>query len=765
MLERSSTARGSVSSAGGSDPSLSRQSSAQQQQQQQQQHALSCTHCRQRKVKCNKSHPCLPCQRANLECVFPERARHPKKKKHGAKSTNDELLARLSRMEQLIGRMEKDGKTIPEESSQPAMAPQTSPDPPSMEEIRLIQRASHSPSDPRSHEGSASPTQNLNRFIAGSFWQTLSGEVEGFRQALDDGSDGEENSPHSNSSLVESHSASHGTLMFGSTFNTPQNLRQLHPSPAHMMKMHDLYAENVDTVMKVLHIPTSRSLVSNAIANLDEIPTDNYVEPLLFSIYYAAITSLTNDECLQSFQDSRDNLLSRYQAGLERAFANADFMSTTELGTLQALSIYILTLRSNDHSQLSWTLFATALRLAHGMGLHREAVSVGLSPFTLEMRRRCWWALVALDGRCCEDRASEPLINRGTFSTKRPLNINDEDMWPEMTSPPPERDGFTEMSKCSVSHEVSAVKWRMGFFPRFENGREIIVPLPFDEQMIALEEIETALKTHYLNKCDTTIPIAWVTSVVTRLIMCRIRLVIFHPIQIGETKAERPNVPRERLLETAVANMEYSHLLDVEPAAAKWRWYFRTYVQWHALATALAELCVQTEGPLVDRAWRIVETVFDDWSSRIADSPNGTLWRPMKKLRAKAQTKRYETKMRKQAILLQQQQQQQQQQPLPQFESLGFTAPDSSLLSPGIGDNTFNVIPQDLNLDQAMDFSQALPSTELAGAGTGIDEPGGTVNWAEWDAFMQDFETEDPNKVSNTSMGMNVESNRFDVWW
>ena len=61
---------------------------------------LSCKSCRSRKVKCNRIHPCAPCQRSKLECVFPKPARQP-----GSKSRNAEITKRLAQLEQLVGKL------------------------------------------------------------------------------------------------------------------------------------------------------------------------------------------------------------------------------------------------------------------------------------------------------------------------------------------------------------------------------------------------------------------------------------------------------------------------------------------------------------------------------------------------------------------------------------------------------------------------------------------------------------------------------------
>ena len=82
----------------------------------------------------------------------------------------------------------------------------------------------------------------------------------------------------------------------------------------------------------------------SAAANIDAIPSGNYVEALLFAMYYAAITSLSQEECLQKFHDGKSSLLARYRSGTESALSNANLLSTKEIGTLQALVVFLVSL-------------------------------------------------------------------------------------------------------------------------------------------------------------------------------------------------------------------------------------------------------------------------------------------------------------------------------------------------------------------------------------------------------------------------------------
>ena len=157
---------------------------------------------------------------------------------------------------------------------------------------------------------------------------------------MDDVSDEEDSTPKSGSDAQTPQSAT----VFGSTLSAPKDLRLLHPSPAQISHLCTLYIENVDPMFKVLHVPTLRNMVTDAISNVDVIPSGTYVECLLFAMYYAAVTTLTVEECLKYFQDGKESLLAKYRAGTERALSNADMLLECDMETLQALSIYLVSI-------------------------------------------------------------------------------------------------------------------------------------------------------------------------------------------------------------------------------------------------------------------------------------------------------------------------------------------------------------------------------------------------------------------------------------
>lgn len=402
-------------------------------------------------------------------------------------------------------------------------------------------------------------------------------------------------------------------------------------------------------------------------------------------------------------------------------------------------------------------MLAVAVRLGHSLGLHREGSQSGLSPFMEEQRRRLWWSIIVLDIRCAEDVATDPMILESSFNTRRPLNINDSDMDPESTLPIVERKGFTEMTKCRLSHFITFMCWRIGYSPPVKEGHEPYT-LSVETKLQIMKDVEKHIEENVLAHCDPSNPVAWVTSVVAQLILRRLRMAIYHPLQYGHQPTDRPKISREVLLRTAIESLEYAHLLDSEPVAAKWRWFFLTYVQWHALAACLAELCVKTHGPLVDRAWRIIDTIFDDWADRVADSPNGMLWRPIKKLKNKATAVRNAAQAARNTTSPMQLQM-----PLPYFGTPAVT----SLQAPPIEVTSIDLsMPPALNQPMVLDppsFAHSgLPSEGFAALNVG--DSTGSINWAEWDEFMHDYQT-DIQSAHETSKLPPPEMKLQQGWW
>lgn len=116
------------------------------------------------------------------------------------------------------------------------------------------------------------------------------------------------------------------------------------PSPDHILKLWEIYQTNVNPLMKIVHVPTLTQQIVKAITDLGRVPRN--VEALMFSIYAAAVLSMSDAECQAAFYESRQGLLSRYCLGAKRALIRAKLIGTSDLTVLQAFTIYLVRLSS-----------------------------------------------------------------------------------------------------------------------------------------------------------------------------------------------------------------------------------------------------------------------------------------------------------------------------------------------------------------------------------------------------------------------------------
>lgn len=91
---------------------------------------------------------------------------------------------------------------------------------------------------------------------------------------------------------TERTSADHHAFIFGYR-SCDVDLRTLHPLPSQIPFIWGVYKENVDPIVKLVHVPTMNKLIREVIHDLDHLTPPT--EALVFSIYYAAISSMDED--------------------------------------------------------------------------------------------------------------------------------------------------------------------------------------------------------------------------------------------------------------------------------------------------------------------------------------------------------------------------------------------------------------------------------------------------------------------------------------
>jgi hypothetical protein len=166
-------------------------------------------------------------------------------------------------------------------------------------------------------------------------------------------------------------------------------------------------------------------------------------------------------------------------------------------------------------------------------------------------------------------------------------------------------------------------------------------PLNLHDRLKVVLDCQKELSEKFFPHCDSNTPMGWATHTIGRLMIYKAWLLTHYPMKPQEWDPVKTTVKREDLLMISITILELSYKLESNEDLKQWRWLFETHVQWHALAVTLVGLCVQRSSPLKDKAWAIVDIVFNLWSQRVVDSSAGFVWLPLKKLHVKALTTRF----------------------------------------------------------------------------------------------------------------------------
>jgi hypothetical protein len=113
------------------------------------------------------------------------------------------------------------------------------------------------------------------------------------------------------------------------------------PTQWQALQLWQAFVSNVDPVVKILHIPTAQVDIYKAINKANNDITDD-LRALLFSIYFAATTSLSSSAAASLLGQSKDNALLNYKQGLEHWLSRSDFLDSPTMNSLQALTLYIV---------------------------------------------------------------------------------------------------------------------------------------------------------------------------------------------------------------------------------------------------------------------------------------------------------------------------------------------------------------------------------------------------------------------------------------
>lgn len=178
-----------------------------------------------------------------------------------------------------------------------------------------------------------------------------------------------------------SHARSRPSMTPSMTF--PSLVQQPNPNRQIADIMIDAYFKVYHLSYPILHEPTFRAQFSEV------IPRPHGDSWLVLAYVVAAIgvwssTNTPDNLDLQLFSQARSIL-------------SFNFLELGNLTLVQALTLTSNYQQKRDRPNSAYNYLGLAVRMAMGLGLHKEFQGWNISPLNMEIRRRVWWSLCVFD--------------------------------------------------------------------------------------------------------------------------------------------------------------------------------------------------------------------------------------------------------------------------------------------------------------------------------------------------------------------------------
>ncbi|KAG9692979.1 hypothetical protein KCU95_g6772, partial [Aureobasidium melanogenum] len=405
-------------------------------------------------------------------------------------------------------------------------------------------------------------------------------------------------------------------LIFGQSV---VNLSDKHPDPSRIIWLWSTYLENVNILVRILHIPTVQPLILNMASDPTRPKTK---EALLFSIYLAAICSVPQCDYAEAERIMGQPIgesIHLYTGLAQQALINARFLQTPNFLTLQALALFLVAQRARLDPQTMWQLTGVAIRSAQQLGYHREKAltSPSVSVFQAELRRRLWWELTLLESFAAKQCGVMSIISfRSLWDTNRPLNINDSALHPEMQDVPHGVPGITETSFCSARFEVGELTIRYT-----SPDRTLQDPRDVD---VAIEELQQRLENKLLKHCDPSIPWHKLLRLFCRGALARIKLTVRRHQMFASSGLSLDQ--RDSTFLLCLHLVEALNSFTRDKALQKYLWQANAFFAIDAFMFLLGEIAYRTiEQPLpvpLGTVWAEIEKAFDSQPRLLYDESN-----------------------------------------------------------------------------------------------------------------------------------------------
>ncbi|KAN0078604.1 Fungal specific transcription factor domain containing protein [Elaphomyces granulatus] len=562
---------------------------------------FSCTACRSRKLKCDRTYPCDRCTRRGeaASCVFIGRGPRGRPSQNSTNPTH--IQNRIQHLENLVlsfaQRRKQEKQEMPQISSQPL---DTSNDPNHAESHPETATATFD-AIPEGQVLNDSPGKIFvedvgTSYVDAAHWRAILEDIKEVKEYFQDDKLDEESV--SDDEMEES---SGPTLLIGmgKACSKDELLADI-PSRAVLDRVISRYFNSSDPSLVIFHSLTFQKEYAQFWANPSAVSL-----PWLGLLYgcmamAASIYSRSGDSLPSPLGNSLD-VMNLYRKRSAQCLAQSDYTKPGRY-KVEALMIYIASefIRGGDAPVGSAFLLGITCKLAMRMGYHRDSKHYpSISVLEGEIRRRVWALVTQLDALTSFQVGIPRSIQSWQYDTELPHNLLDED-FDERTLTLPSPRPQTERTPVSFT----ICKGRlMSIFGNISDLAYSRKPGPYDEVLELDKRLQEAhdlmpsfLKMPPMNACLTDTPDLIMRRYILEFLFQKARCVL-HRKYLAETRSElRYTYSRWTCINAAkeILRHQTDLFLEMQPGGRlnreKW---FSSSLQNHDFVLAAMIICLE----------------------------------------------------------------------------------------------------------------------------------------------------------------------------
>ncbi|KAF1933652.1 uncharacterized protein M421DRAFT_97736 [Didymella exigua CBS 183.55] len=561
----------------------------------------SCLTCRRRKVKCDHGHPiCGACTRGNHVCTWSDQVQGQSSAGRRFKSLtpgngrvakNSDVQSRLDRLELLLEKaVSGQGGIAPVPAR--AIVDSEMKDHDAALTPSSNSQTSHGAGMADDGDGTLLLDGSQSKFVSSLHYALLAEEIQDIKALLGDKTD-EERKEVPQSSLVD--------LLSLGRAGAGSNLEQLLPGTQEKRDtLLDVYFANIDPMIRITHKQTVMRRFSTYMRE---------THPLAFAICFSAIISLPPNVVQSRFGDTKEELMDRFQLGIEISLARENYLTTSSLEIFQGFVLWLSCITREEDMGKAWALLGIATRIALNQGLHHDPSlfpAGSMDALTIELRRRIWYQLGHLEFRAAECKGQEPSLSEDYYTTLLPRNVEDEDLV-DGASPGPapyDEKRFTSITFQLVRYQgMSALRRIIRSTYHLErrmldsglHGTSRPDPARelqelYEQIKKMLDEVHEECHRKYLRFCNPEIPMQRLCMGLASILEWRCYLLFWLRMPRAYRDVVFSNDIRKSIFEKSVNCIETINGASVDVDAARFQWHIGGAASFQAIMHVLSEL-------------------------------------------------------------------------------------------------------------------------------------------------------------------------------